>query len=170
MVWLDSFSKEEKGSFLPYLIVGITSSLLLKGISLLITSVFAISWALSLINSFFFGRGLKFVKSKSSLLFLEHPETINIIKTKSVVVPNPIIINSSYRSPSHAVEIVKSKPGEHTYGAAVDIKCTGGTNTFNLVSAAIKVGFKGIGISRKSNFVHLGIGYPGAPSPTIWTY
>jgi uncharacterized protein YcbK (DUF882 family) len=83
---------------------------------------------------------------------------------------NPIIINSSYRSPSHAVEIVKSKPGEHTYGAAVDIKCTGGTNTFNLVSAAIKVGFKRIGISRKSNFVHLGIGYPDAPSPTIWTY
>ena len=37
----------------------------------------------------------------------------------------PIILNSSYRSASHPVEIVKSKPGEHTYGAAVDIKCAG---------------------------------------------
>ena len=82
----------------------------------------------------------------------------------------PIILNSSYRSASHPVEVVKSKPGEHTYGAAVDIKCAGGENTFNLVSAAIKVGFRRIGISRKSNFVHVGIGYPNAPETTIWTY
>ena len=81
-----------------------------------------------------------------------------------------IVLTSSYRSPTHAVEIVKSKPGEHTYGAAVDIKCVGGENTFNLVSAAIKVGFRRIGISRKSNFVHVGIGYPNAPETTIWTY
>jgi len=81
-----------------------------------------------------------------------------------------IVLTSSYRSPIHEVEIVKSKPGEHTYGAAVDIKCVGGKNTFNLVSAAIKVGFRRIGISRKSNFVHVGIGYPGAPETTIWTY
>ena len=83
---------------------------------------------------------------------------------------HPIILNSSYRSPDHVLESVKSKPGEHAYGAAVDIKCIGGENTFNLVSAAIKVGFKRIGIARKSNFVHVGIGYPDAPSTTIWTY
>jgi uncharacterized protein YcbK (DUF882 family) len=83
---------------------------------------------------------------------------------------NPIILNSSYRSPDHPIEAVKSKPGEHTYGAAVDIKCIGGENTFNLVAAAIKVGFRRIGISRKSNFVHVGIGYPNAPETTIWTY
>jgi uncharacterized protein YcbK (DUF882 family) len=82
---------------------------------------------------------------------------------------HPIVLNSSYRSASHPIEIVKSKPGEHTHGAAVDIKCIGGENTFNLVSAAIKV-FKRIGISRKSNFVHVGIGYPNAPETTIWTY
>jgi uncharacterized protein YcbK (DUF882 family) len=82
----------------------------------------------------------------------------------------PIILNSSYRSPDHPIEAVKSNPGEHTYGAAVDIKCAGGENTFNLVAAAIKVGFKRIGISRKSNFVHVGIGYPNAPETTIWTY
>jgi hypothetical protein len=39
-----------------------------------------------------------------------------------------------------------------------------------LVKAAIKVGFTRIGISRKNNFVHVGIGYPGAPETTIWTY
>ena len=82
----------------------------------------------------------------------------------------PIILNSSYRSPDHPIEAKKSKPGEHTYGAAVDIKCIGGEATFKLVRAAIKTGFTRIGISRKSNFVHVGIGYPNAPDTTIWTY
>lgn len=83
---------------------------------------------------------------------------------------HPVIINSSYRSPNHPIEAKKENPGEHTYGAAVDIKCVGGEATYKLVAAAIKCGFKRIGISRKSNFVHVGIGYPGAPSTTIWTY
>lgn len=81
-----------------------------------------------------------------------------------------IVLNSSYRSPEHPIEAKKDKPGEHTYGAAVDIKCEGGEATFLLVAAAIKCGFRRIGISRKNNFVHVGIGYPGAPSTTIWTY
>lgn len=82
----------------------------------------------------------------------------------------PIIINSSYRSPEHPIEAKKEKPGEHTYGAAVDIKCVGGEATLRLVKAALKVGFTRIGVSRESNFVHVGIGYPGAPKMTMWTY
>lgn len=82
----------------------------------------------------------------------------------------PIVLNSHYRSPEHPIESKKDKPGEHTYGAAVDIKCVGGEATFTLVKAAIEVGFTRIGISRDRNFVHVGIGYPGAPSTTIWTY
>lgn len=81
-----------------------------------------------------------------------------------------IVLTSHYRSPEHPIEAKKSNPGEHTYGAAVDIACVGGENTFNLVKSAIKVGFRRIGISRKNNFVHVGIGYPGAPNTTIWTY
>jgi len=82
----------------------------------------------------------------------------------------PIKLTSTYRSPDHPIEAKKSKPGEHAYGAAVDIACVGGEATFKLVKAAIEVGFKRIGISRKNNFVHVGIGYPGAPETTIWTY
>jgi zinc D-Ala-D-Ala carboxypeptidase len=82
----------------------------------------------------------------------------------------PIKLTSTYRSPDHPIEAKKSKPGEHAYGAAVDIACVGGEATFKLVKAAIEVGFTRIGISRKSNFVHVGIGYPGAPETTIWTY
>ena len=82
----------------------------------------------------------------------------------------PIKLTSTYRSPDHPIEARKSKPGEHAYGAAVDIACVGGEATFRLVKAAIEVGFTRIGISRKNNFVHVGIGYPGAPETTIWTY
>jgi len=82
----------------------------------------------------------------------------------------PIKLTSTYRSPDHPIEAKKSKPGEHAYGAAVDIACVGGEATFKLVKAAIEVGFTRIGISRKNNFVHVGIGYEGAPPITIWTY
>ena len=82
----------------------------------------------------------------------------------------PIKLTSTYRSPDHPIEAKKSKPGEHAYGAAVDIACIGGEATFKLVKAAIEVGFTRIGISRKKGFMHLGIGYPGAPEKTIWTY
>lgn len=82
----------------------------------------------------------------------------------------PIKLTSTYRSPDHPIEAKKAKPGEHAYGAAVDIACIGGEATFKLVKAAIEVGFTRIGISRKNNFVHVGIGYDGAPPITIWTY
>ena len=82
----------------------------------------------------------------------------------------PIKITSDYRSPEHPIEAAKKQPGEHAYGAAVDIESVGGAKTFKLVKAAIEVGFTRIGISRKRGFMHLGIGYPGAPDTTIWTY
>ena len=82
----------------------------------------------------------------------------------------PIKITSDYRSPEHPIEAAKEQPGEHAYGDAVDIVRDGGGKTFRLVKAAIEVGFTRIGISRKRGFIHLGIGYPGAPEKTIWTY
>jgi uncharacterized protein YcbK (DUF882 family) len=82
----------------------------------------------------------------------------------------PIKLTSTYRSPEHPIEAKKAKPGEHAYGAAVDIACVGGEATYRLVKAAIEVGFTRIGISRKNNFVHVGVGYDGAPPVTIWTY
>lgn len=82
----------------------------------------------------------------------------------------PIKLTSTYRSPDHPIEAKKTKPGEHAYGAAVDIACVGGEATFKLVKAAIEVGFTRIGISRKNNFVHVGVGHDGAPPITIWTY
>jgi zinc D-Ala-D-Ala carboxypeptidase len=98
------------------------------------------------------------------------PKLLEMLDTLRENYGYPIKLTSTYRSPEHPIEARKSKPGEHAYGAAVDIACIGGEATFKLVKAAIETGFTRIGISRKNNFVHVGIGYPGAPETTIWTY
>ena len=79
-----------------------------------------------------------------------------------------ITITSGYRNPEHPIEAAKSKPGEHTTGLAIDVASVGGTNTYDLVSAAIKLGCKRIGINRNNNFVHLGLDSNRVTS--IWHY
>ena len=98
------------------------------------------------------------------------PELLDKLDKLRELYGKPITITSSYRSPEHPIEAAKSSPGEHSYGAAVDIASVGGEATFLLVKYAIEVGFTRIGVSRKSNFIHLGLGYPGAPDVTLWTY
>ena len=79
-----------------------------------------------------------------------------------------LTITSGYRGPDHPIEAAKKTPGEHATGLAVDIAAIGGTPVFELVEAAIDLGCKRIGISRKSNFVHLGLDKDRVTS--IWTY
>ena len=79
-----------------------------------------------------------------------------------------IIITSGYRGADHPIEAKKPNgPGVHSLGLAADIASVGGTPTYDLVAAAIKVGVKRIGISRKSNFVHIDI---ADKVTSIWTY
>ena len=79
-----------------------------------------------------------------------------------------LTITSGYRSPEHPIEAKKKSPGEHTTGLAVDVAAIGGTPVFEIVEAAIDLGCKRIGISRKSNFIHLGLDTSRVTS--IWTY
>ena len=111
-----------------------------------------------------------FEESEFSEFDKMNPELLEMLDTLRENYGYPIKLTSTYRSPEHPIEARKSKPGEHAHGAAVDIACIGGEATFKLVKAAIETGFTRIGISRKNNFVHVGIGYPGAPETTIWTY
>jgi len=79
-----------------------------------------------------------------------------------------VVITSGYRSPEHPIEAKKASPGEHTTGLAVDVAAIGGPAVFEIVEAAIDLGCKRIGISRKSNFIHLGLDKSRVTS--IWTY
>ena len=111
-----------------------------------------------------------FTESEFNQFEKMNPKLLEMLDQLREAYGYPIKLTSTYRSPNHPIEAKKEKPGEHSHGAAVDIACVGGEATFKLVKAAIEVGFKRIGISRKNNFVHVGIGYPGAPETTIWTY
>ena len=79
-----------------------------------------------------------------------------------------LVCTSGYRSPDHPIEVAKKSPGEHTEGLAIDVVAIGGSPVFEIVEAAIDLGCKRIGISRKSNFIHLGLSKERVTS--IWTY
>ena len=111
-----------------------------------------------------------FNKSEFSNFEMMDEKLLSMLDEMREIYSYPIKITSSYRSPDHPIEAAKKEPGEHSYGAAVDIVSDGGGKTFRLVKAAIEAGFTRIGVSRKKGFIHLGIGYPGAPEKTIWTY
>ena len=96
------------------------------------------------------------------------PEMIEFIEGLELVLGEELTITSGYRGPDHPIEAAKAKPGEHATGLAVDIAAIGGTPVYLLVKAAIELGCKRIGISRKNNFVHLGLDPNRVTS--IWTY
>ena len=87
----------------------------------------------------------------------------------------PIFISSGFRSVKHPVEQEKDKPGEHTYGMAVDILCHG-DNAVKLMKLALDRDIKRIGVHQKGNangrFIHLGIAdkFNLAFPVAIWTY
>ena len=92
---------------------------------------------------------------------------------------SPMTISSGYRSPRHSIEaakIAKGGPGgAHTTGKAVDIACDRAF-AYQVLSAALRAGFTGIGIQQKgvSRFIHLDYIRPGdgfhVPRPSIWSY
>ncbi|HDV5783358.1 TPA: hypothetical protein RJD83_000270 [Legionella pneumophila] len=104
-----------------------------------------------------------------------HPEMMRILQDIRNDLGRPIFISSGYRSVKHPVEQEKEKPGEHTYGMAVDILCHG-ERAIKIIELAINHDIKRIGVHQKGNangrFVHIGIAdrfmleFP----QSIWTY
>ena len=96
------------------------------------------------------------------------PKMLDFIVKLEGTLGRELQITSGYRSPEHPIEAKKAKPGEHAEGLAIDVVAVGGTPVFEIVEAAIDLGCKRIGISRKSNFIHLGLSPNRVTS--IWTY
>ena len=96
------------------------------------------------------------------------PEMKDFLVKLEGTIGKELVVTSGYRSPEHPIEAKKSSPGEHTTGLAVDVAAIGGPAVFEIVEAAIDLGCKRIGISRKSNFIHLGLDKSRVTS--IWTY
>lgn len=83
----------------------------------------------------------------------------------------PVVVTSGYRCPNHPVEKKKKTPGEHTFGAAADIACSGEL-AHEILYHAFIVGFTRIGVKQKGfgRFIHLGIGFDKHKQKTIWSY
>ena len=81
-----------------------------------------------------------------------------------------LFISSGYRDPSHPVEVKKRRPGVHTLGLASDISCDG-QRAYDILAAAFKLGFTGIGVSQKGDgrFVHVDT-WTGGPRNNVWSY
>ena len=87
----------------------------------------------------------------------------------------PIIIHSGYRCAQHPVEKRKERPGEHSYGLAVDIKCYG-SSALELIRIAQEHEIERMGVMQKGDFaarfIHIGLGNKLLHQfkATIWTY
>jgi uncharacterized protein YcbK (DUF882 family) len=77
----------------------------------------------------------------------------------------PFQITSGYRDPSHSEEVIKSKPGLHSLGIAVDIRIHHSDDRYKILEEAFKLGFTGIGIAK--TFIHLDM---RQTAPVVWVY
>lgn len=78
----------------------------------------------------------------------------------------PIYLGSAYRSVDYEKSKSRSGTSSHTKGIAVDIGCTSSYNRQVYIDAAIKAGFKRIGIAE--TFIHLDSDF--SKPCAIWLY
>lgn len=80
----------------------------------------------------------------------------------------PIHLNSAYRCKRHNDSLKHSSPtSSHLKGLAVDIRCTDDTQRFDIITAALPIGFTRIGVGK--DFVHLDVDQEKR-APVIWGY
>ena len=80
-----------------------------------------------------------------------------------------LVITSGYRDPQHNHEVGGVENSEHTYdpAQAADVACSNGAECWQLVTTALSIGIKRIGIGN--GFVHLGVS-KDKPQDVIWNY
>lgn len=95
------------------------------------------------------------------------PHFVEWLDTLREALGSPIFINSGYRSPSHPIEAKKEKPGAHSEGLAVDIRCKNSRDRYKLVSLALSMGCNRVGIAP--SFVHIDLSKTRSKD-VIWLY
>lgn len=100
------------------------------------------------------------------------PEFLDVLYDIRKAYKRRIIITSGYRDPSHPVEVKKGKPGEHSFGAAIDAAVSG-VDAQELIVIAYGYGIRRFGLNQKGgvHFLHMGYGDKTLNFPeSIWTY
>jgi zinc D-Ala-D-Ala carboxypeptidase len=81
----------------------------------------------------------------------------------------PFKINSGFRTQAHNDQVGGVPDSAHTKGLACDIGFQDHSQLYTIIQYAMQNGIKRIGISFKSNFVHLDSDL-SLPQGVIWTY
>lgn len=79
----------------------------------------------------------------------------------------PLFVVSGYRTPEHNKEVGGTPNSSHLKGLAADLKTSSSKQRYKLLGAAIKLGFRRIGINK--NTIHLDVD-PDKAQGVIWTY
>lgn len=67
----------------------------------------------------------------------------------------PVVITSGHRCAKHNAKEGGAQNSQHIYGKAVDIYCPSSTERHEVLTAALSLGFSGVGI--KKEIIHLDI-------------
>lgn len=79
----------------------------------------------------------------------------------------PLVLNCAYRSVAHEKARGRSGNSAHTKGLAADIRCNSSATRWKIVTAALALGIRRIGIGK--SYVHVDI--DGAlPQDVVWHY
>jgi uncharacterized protein YcbK (DUF882 family) len=92
---------------------------------------------------------------------------MSLLDSLRAAVGQPLIINSGYRCPAYDKEL--GGEGNHPTGRAADIRCEDSKLRYQIVAAAMMLGFGRIGVAR--GFIHLDLVTGGGkPHPVLWLY
>jgi len=79
----------------------------------------------------------------------------------------PFLVSSGWRCEAHNQEIGGADDSAHLRGKAADIRCLDSAQRAKIITTAVTLGVRRIGIAR--SFVHLDIDGT-LPKPRIWIY
>lgn len=84
------------------------------------------------------------------------PELITKLEVLRAMVGKPLIITSGYRCPTHNKAVGGAAKSQHVLGTAADISARG-IGVDELARTAERVGFGGMGLYHRQNFVHVDV-------------
>lgn len=91
-------------------------------------------------------------------------DTLDALRAQAGI---PLVLNCAYRSVAHEEVRGRSGNSAHTKGLAADIRCNSSATRWKIVTAALALGIRRIGIGK--SYVHVDI--DGAlPQDVVWHY
>lgn len=112
-------------------------------------------------------KGYKYFSQKEVDTFKLKPELWSLLDTLRGNYGFPIVIASGLRDKDHNKNVGGVEDSSHLLGLAVDINVPDSARRFKLVTEALKLGFRRIGVGK--TFVHLDID-KSKPQDVMWDY